>query len=105
MCIRDRDGQVIEPYSISAGLDYPGIGPVHAHLYDTRRADFAAITDQEAMDAGMLLCRMEGIIPAIESAHALAVLEKEKFKENEVVVINLSGRGDKDLATYMKMIL
>ncbi|MCS6832147.1 MAG: tryptophan synthase subunit beta [Flammeovirgaceae bacterium] len=96
------DGQVIEPYSISAGLDYPGIGPMHAHLFDTKRAIFHAITDEEAMKAGITLSRSEGIIPAIESAHAIAVLEKMSFKGNDIVVINLSGRGDKDLETYIK---
>ena len=98
------DGQVIEPYSISAGLDYPGIGPLHAHLFETKRAEFHAITDKEAMDAGIMCSRIEGIIPAIESAHALAVLEKRSFESSEVVVINISGRGDKDLATYSKFI-
>ncbi len=102
LLMQTEDGQVVEPYSISAGLDYPGIGPVHAHLHDTKRADFFAVTDMEAMAAGMELCRLEGIIPAVESAHALAVLKKEQFKENEVVVINLSGRGDKDLETYLR---
>lgn len=102
LLMQTPDGQVIEPYSISAGLDYPGIGPIHAHLHETKRAEFHPITDNEAMAAGMQLCRLEGIIPAIESAHALAVLEKIPFNEDEVVVINLSGRGDKDLATYIK---
>ncbi|MDB5012373.1 MAG: tryptophan synthase subunit beta [Daejeonella sp.] len=96
------DGQVTEPYSISAGLDYPGIGPQHAHLFKTKRAQYVSITDQESLDAGLLLAQMEGIIPAIESAHALAYLEKMEFKGNETVVVCLSGRGDKDLATYMK---
>lgn len=95
------DGQVIEPHSISAGLDYPGIGPMHAHLFESKRGDFYAITDNEAMQAGLLLSRIEGIIPAIETAHALAVLEKMTFKKEDVVVINLSGRGDKDLDTYI----
>lgn len=96
------DGQVIEPYSISAGLDYPGIGPQHAHLFKTKRAEYVSITDDEAMQAGLLCARLEGIIPAIESAHAFAYLEKMKFSGNETVVICLSGRGDKDLDTYMK---
>lgn len=96
------DGQVIEPYSISAGLDYPGIGPMHAHLFETGRAEFVSITDEEAMMAGIELSRMEGIIPAIETAHALAVLGKIQFDKDDVVVINLSGRGDKDLDTYIK---
>lgn len=96
------DGQVVEPYSISAGLDYPGIGPQHAHLFRDKRADYVSITDDEAMQAGRLLAELEGIIPAIESAHALAQLEKMKFRGNETVVICLSGRGDKDLDNYMK---
>jgi tryptophan synthase beta chain len=95
---------VVEPYSISAGLDYPGIGPVHAHLYETGRAKFLAVTDEEAMTAGIMCSRIEGIIPAIETAHAIAALEKMDFKPSDVVVINLSGRGDKDLATYSKYI-
>lgn len=96
------DGQVTEPYSISAGLDYPGIGPQHAHLFKSKRAQYVSITDKESLDAGLLLAQMEGIIPAIESAHALAYLEKMEFKGNETVVVCLSGRGDKDLDTYMK---
>lgn len=94
-------GQVIEPYSISAGLDYPGIGPLHAHLIRTHRAKSIDITDEEALRAGFMLTRSEGIIPALESAHAVAVLEKINLK-NKTVVINLSGRGDKDLNTYIK---
>jgi len=93
---------VVEPYSISAGLDYPGIGPQHAWLYKTGRATYASATDDEAMQAGLLLTRLEGIIPAIESAHALAQLEKMTFAANENIVICLSGRGDKDLDNYMK---
>lgn len=96
------DGQVIEPYSISAGLDYPGIGPQHAWLHQIKRAEYVSITDDEAMQAGLLLTRLEGIIPAIESAHALAQLEKMTFNRNETVVVCLSGRGDKDLDNYMK---
>lgn len=96
------DGQVVEPYSISAGLDYPGVGPLHSHLFETKRAEFFSATDEEAMQAGLLLSRMEGIIPAIESAHALAVLEKISFKDSETVIVNLSGRGDKDLETYIR---
>lgn len=96
------DGQVVEPYSISAGLDYPGIGPQHAHLYKIKRAQYASVTDDEALQAGLLCCQLEGIIPAIESAHALAQLEKMQFKANDNVVICLSGRGDKDLDTYIK---
>lgn len=96
------DGQIIEPYSISAGLDYPGIGPVHAYLFDTKRVDYLSVTDKEALDAGFMLTKTEGIIPALESAHAVAVLEKKKFKKDDVLVINISGRGDKDLAAYVK---
>jgi len=92
----------VEPYSISAGLDYPGIGPQHAWLYKAGRATYANATDEEAMQAGLLLTRLEGIIPAIESAHALAQLEKMTFTANQNVVICLSGRGDKDLDNYMK---
>lgn len=99
--IQTEDGQITEPYSISAGLDYPGIGPLYAHLFDTKRAEFMSITDKEAMQAGIVLSQFEGIIPAIESAHALAVLDKKVFGKDEVVVINLSGRGDKDLETYI----
>jgi tryptophan synthase beta chain len=95
------DGQVVEPFSISAGLDYPGIGPIHAHLFAAGRAEFYAVTDDEAMQAGKFLARMEGIIPALETAHALAYLEKLNAKPDEVVVVNLSGRGDKDLQTYI----
>ncbi|HEU5289029.1 MAG TPA: tryptophan synthase subunit beta [Cyclobacteriaceae bacterium] len=102
LLMQTEDGQVIEPYSISAGLDYPGIGPIHAHLFETGRVKFMNATDDEAMDAGVELSRTEGIIPAIESAHALAVLKKMKFKNDDVVVVNLSGRGDKDLETYIK---
>ena len=96
------DGQVVEPYSISAGLDYPGIGPQHAHLYKIKRAQYVSITDDEALNAGLLLSQLEGIIPAIESAHAFAYLEKMHFDKNDNVVICLSGRGDKDLDTYIK---
>lgn len=96
------DGQVVEPHSVSAGLDYPGIGPQHAHLFKTGRGQYVSITDDESLNAGLLLTQLEGIIPAIESAHALAYLEKMKFTGNENVVICLSGRGDKDMETYMK---
>ncbi|WP_462266033.1 tryptophan synthase subunit beta [Mucilaginibacter sp.] len=96
------DGQVVEPYSISAGLDYPGIGPQHAHLHKIKRAKYVSITDEESLNAGLLLCQLEGIIPAIESAHALAYLEKMQFEPTDNVVICLSGRGDKDLSTYIK---
>ncbi len=104
MLMQDAYGQITEPYSISAGLDYPGIGPLHAHLNLTKRASFYSITDEEALQAAFLLCKLEGIIPALESSHALAVLEKIKFGKNENIVVNLSGRGDKDLETYMKHI-
>ncbi|WP_323758126.1 tryptophan synthase subunit beta [Roseivirga sp.] len=102
LLMQTEDGQVIEPYSISAGLDYPGIGPVHAHLFETGRAKFYSVTDEEAMKAGVLLSRTEGIIPAVESAHAFAALNQMTFNSSDVVVINLSGRGDKDLETYIK---
>ena len=101
LLMQSPDGQITEPYSISAGLDYPGVGPMHSHLFQTKRAEFIAITDDDAMKAGIELAKTEGIIPAIESAHALAVLHQKKFKPNDVVVINLSGRGDKDLNTYI----
>ncbi|WP_017258568.1 tryptophan synthase subunit beta [Pedobacter arcticus] len=100
--MQTNDGQVVEPYSISAGLDYPGIGPQHAHLHKVKRVEYVSITDDEAMQASLLLAKMEGIIPAIESAHALAQLEKMTFKKDDVVVVCLSGRGDKDLDTFMK---
>jgi tryptophan synthase beta chain len=96
------DGQVVEPYSISAGLDYPGIGPQHAHLHKIKRAEYVSITDDEALNAGLLLSQLEGIIPAIESAHAFAYLEKMQFEKDDNIVICLSGRGDKDLNTYIK---
>jgi tryptophan synthase beta chain len=102
LLMQTEDGQIIEPYSISAGLDYPGVGPQHAHLHQTKRATFVSITDEEALEAVFLLCKKEGIIPALESAHALAYLEKLDAKPDDIVVVNLSGRGDKDLATYMK---
>ncbi|WP_312696970.1 tryptophan synthase subunit beta [Sphingobacterium mizutaii] len=100
--MQTEDGQVIEPYSISAGLDYPGIGPQHAWLFKSGRGTYVSATDDEAMQAGLLLTKLEGIIPAIESSHALAHLEKMNFKGDETVVICLSGRGDKDLDNYMK---
>ncbi|HNV29777.1 MAG TPA: tryptophan synthase subunit beta [Cyclobacteriaceae bacterium] len=102
LLMQTEDGQVVEPYSISAGLDYPGIGPMHAHLFETGRVQFLSATDEEAMNAGIELSRMEGIIPAIESAHAVAVLGKMDLNPDDVVVINLSGRGDKDLETYIR---
>jgi tryptophan synthase beta chain len=101
LLMQTKDGQITEPYSISAGLDYPGVGPMHAHLYKTGRAEFISITDNEAMNAGLELCKLEGIIPAIESSHALAIFEHKKFKSDDIVVLSLSGRGDKDLNTYI----
>lgn len=102
LLMQTEDGQIVEPYSISAGLDYPGIGPLHAHLIATGRAEAVSITDDEALSAAFLLARIEGIIPALETAHALAALETVRFQENDVVVVNLSGRGDKDLAAYIE---
>jgi tryptophan synthase beta chain len=100
--MQTEDGQVVEPFSVSAGLDYPGIGPQHAHLFKTTRAQYVSITDEEALNAGLLCTQLEGIIPAIESAHAIAQLEKMEFRAGENVVVCLSGRGDKDMETYMK---
>ncbi|MCU0349137.1 MAG: tryptophan synthase subunit beta [Saprospiraceae bacterium] len=105
MLIQNGDGQVIEPYSISAGLDYPGVGPLHAQLAASGRASFVPVTDDEALAAAFQLARLEGIIPALESAHALAVFEKVKFEKEDIVVLCLSGRGDKDLGTYTKFLL
>src|SRR5699024_1194246 len=102
--MQNEDGQIIEPYSISAGLDYPGVGPIHAYLNDTKRVQFLSVTDQEALEAGIKLARTEGIIPALESAHAIAALKYIPIEKNETLVINLSGRGDKDMATYKKFI-
>jgi tryptophan synthase beta chain len=102
--MQTEDGQVVEPYSISAGLDYPGIGPIHAHLFDSGRGTFLAATDEEAVKAAFELTRLEGIIPALESSHALAALSKLNAQPHETVIVNLSGRGDKDMATYMKYI-
>src|SRR6267154_321056 len=104
LLMQTADGQVIEPHSISAGLDYPGIGPLHAHLYQSGRAAFMSATDEEALQAAFELSKLEGIIPALESAHALFALNKIEFKKDDVVVVCLSGRGDKDLDTYMKHI-
>ncbi|NEM98725.1 tryptophan synthase subunit beta [Pontibacter burrus] len=101
LLMQTEDGQVTEPYSISAGLDYPGVGPLHAHLHQSGRAIFESITDDEALQAVLELTRLEGIIPALESAHALAALGKIGAKPNETIVVNLSGRGDKDLTTYL----
>ena len=102
LLMQDKYGQITEPYSISAGLDYPGIGPMHAHLIKSGRADVYSITDDEALQAGILLSKNEGILPALESAHALAVLNFMEFKPDDLVVINLSGRGDKDLEAYLQ---
>ncbi len=102
LLMQTADGQVVEPHSISAGLDYPGIGPLHAHLFESGRGIFKYVTDKDAMQAGFELSKMEGIIPAIETAHAFAALDQMEFAANDVVVINLSGRGDKDLETYIK---
>ena len=102
--MQDDDGQITEPYSISAGLDYPGIGPVHAYLNKSGKVSFLSVTDDEAVEAAMELTRLEGIIPALESAHALAALGKITFRPDDVVVVNLSGRGDKDLGTYTKLL-
>ncbi|MBC7486030.1 MAG: tryptophan synthase subunit beta [Cytophagaceae bacterium] len=101
LLMQTEDGQITEPYSISAGLDYPGIGPMHANLFETGRAKFYSVTDAEAFQAAMLLSKLEGIIPALESAHAVAVLENLPVKKEDVIVINLSGRGDKDMMTYI----
>lgn len=102
--MQTEDGQIVEPHSISAGLDYPGIGPQHAHLCKTGRAQYPSITDDEALEAALLLTRQEGIIPALESAHAIAYLNYLKAKPEEIVVVNLSGRGDKDLEAYINYI-
>lgn len=99
--MQTADGQIVEPYSISAGLDYPGIGPLHAFLAESGRVEVIPVTDDEALKAALTLTREEGIIPALESAHALAVLDRKKFKKDDIVVINLSGRGDKDMDTYL----
>ncbi|WP_081209237.1 tryptophan synthase subunit beta [Salegentibacter sediminis] len=101
LLMQSEDGQITEPYSISAGLDYPGVGPMHANLFRSGRGEFISITDEAAMKAGLELAKLEGIIPAIESSHALAIFEDRKFKEEDIVVVNLSGRGDKDLSTYI----
>jgi len=100
--MQTEDGQIVEPHSISAGLDYPGIGPLHAHLIKTGRAEVVPVTDQQALDAAFKLTRLEGIIPALESSHALAALDQLTFKTTDVVIVNVSGRGDKDMDTYMK---
>jgi len=102
LLMQTLDGQITEPYSISAGLDYPGVGPMHAHLFASGRGEFISITDAQAMEAGILLSKLEGIIPAIETSHALAIFEDRKFLPDDIVVVNLSGRGDKDLNTYIE---
>jgi len=102
LLMQTKDGQIVEPYSISAGLDYPGIGPMHAHLISSKRARVFPVTDQEAVRAAFMLTREEGIIPALETAHAFDILEKHTFDKDAVVVINVSGRGDKDLSTYIE---
>jgi tryptophan synthase beta chain len=102
LVMQTEDGQVVEPHSISAGLDYPGIGPLHAQLYMSGRGIFLSATDQQALDASVEVARLEGIIPALETAHAFAVLEELNLTKEDQVVICLSGRGDKDLATYMR---
>ncbi len=102
LLMQTEDGQVVEPHSISAGLDYPGIGPLHAHLYKSGRGIFMSATDKEALAAAFYVSKTEGIIPALETAHAFSVLDKMEFEKNDAVVICLSGRGDKDLATYMQ---
>ena len=101
LLMQTNDGQITEPYSISAGLDYPGIGPMHANLFKTKRGNFISINDKDAMKWGLILSQMEGIIPAIETSHAFAVLEKMKFRKDDIIVFNCSGRGDKDLDTYI----
>jgi len=102
LLMQTNDGQIIEPYSISAGLDYPGVGPLHAHLLESKRAEFISITDNDAMLAGLEVSKLEGIIPAIETAHAFAAFKYLDFKSDDIVVVNFSGRGDKDLNTYIK---
>jgi len=102
--MQTKDGQVVEPHSISAGLDYPGIGPLHAHLKESGRGIYLNATDQQAIDAVFELSKLEGIIPALETAHALAVLKDMNLQQEDVTVVNLSGRGDKDLETYMKFV-
>ncbi len=101
LLMQTDDGQISEPYSISAGLDYPGIGPMHANLFTTGRGEFISIDDDEAMSAGLQLSQLEGIIPAIETSHALAVFDHKKFNSTDIIVLNLSGRGDKDLENYI----
>ena len=102
LVMQNEDGQILEPYSVSAGLDYPGIGPMHANLAAQKRATVLAINDDEALRAAFELTRLEGIIPALESAHALGALEKVKFQPSDIVVLTVSGRGDKDIETYLR---
>lgn len=102
LLMQTPDGQIVEPYSISAGLDYPGIGPMHAHLIASGRAEAVSITDSDALKAAYFLSKIEGIIPALETAHAFSALEQIEYKATDTIVINLSGRGDKDLETYIK---
>jgi tryptophan synthase beta chain len=102
LVMQTDDGQVVEPHSISAGLDYPGIGPMHAHLYDSGRGTFLSVTDDDSLQAAFELAKLEGIIPALESAHAFSALKQMSLSERDTIIVCLSGRGDKDLATYMK---
>jgi len=102
LLMQTKDGQIVEPYSISAGLDYPGIGPMHAHLISSGRAEAVSITDDDALEAAYLLARKEGIIPALETSHAFAALDHIQYDPTDIIVINLSGRGDKDLDTFIK---
>ena len=101
LLMQTEDGQIVEPHSISAGLDYPGIGPLHAHLISTKRAEAISITDDEALKSAFHLSRTEGIIPALETAHAFAALDHLEYQPDDIIIINLSGRGDKDLGTYI----
>ncbi len=102
LLMQTPDGQIVEPYSISAGLDYPGIGPMHAHLIASGRAEAVSITDDEALASAYFVSKKEGIIPALETAHAFSALDKIEYDSSDVIVVNLSGRGDKDLATFIK---
>jgi len=102
LLMQTKDGQIVEPYSISAGLDYPGVGPLHAHLLESKRAEFMSITDSDAMLAGLEVSKLEGIIPAIETAHAFAAFKYLDFKPDDIIIVNFSGRGDKDLNTYIE---
>ncbi|HEY1021578.1 MAG TPA: pyridoxal-phosphate dependent enzyme, partial [Flavisolibacter sp.] len=103
LVMQTGDGQVVEPHSISAGLDYPGIGPLHAHLYKSGRGTFLSVTDEDALKASFEVAKLEGIIPALETGHAFSALRQLELNENQKIVICLSGRGDKDLATYMRV--